>query len=93
MKGGKTRRVEEWPDLRLPIEPVSEDRLLNTRELGSFLGVKTATLKWWRVRAWRRGPRFIRVGGRVRYSLADVKAYLLCRTVRTESGKTSRERK
>jgi predicted DNA-binding transcriptional regulator AlpA len=81
MTGGKTRRVERWPDLRLPIDPIPGDRLLNTRELSSFLGVKSSTLKFWRCRAWRRGPGFIRVGGAIRYSMADVKAYLLQRTV------------
>jgi predicted DNA-binding transcriptional regulator AlpA len=92
MTGGKTRRVERWPDLRLPIDPILGDRLLNTREVGSFLGVKAATVKWWRTRASRAGPRFIRVGGMVRYSVRDIKAYLLRGTVRTESGKSSRGR-
>jgi hypothetical protein len=58
-----------------------EDRLLRTHEAAEFLAVAVDTLKRWRRRLHRSGPPFIRVGGRVRYSLWDLRRYLKNRTV------------
>jgi hypothetical protein len=53
------------------------DRLMTTRELADFLRVSPATLKWWRLKRHRRGPRFLRLSrGTVRYHPADVKVWL-----------------
>lgn len=46
---------------------------ITQKELSRRLGVSYRTLERWR---WTGvGPRFIKIGGRVRYSLCDVEAY------------------
>lgn len=66
-----------------PINGIAEeDRLLTTHEAAWFLRVSPATLKYWRVRGRRAGPNFIRLGGRVRYSLKHLRCYISERTVR-----------
>jgi len=55
---------------------------LNTQEVATLLGVNPATLKWWRVRAHRAGPDFIKMGNLVRYSLADLMGWIDSRKVR-----------
>ena len=52
---------------------MSEIRHLNQIELARRLGVSCRTLERWR---WiGAGPQFIKVGGRVKYRLADSEAY------------------
>ena len=46
---------------------------LTTRELASRWGFKPATLVTWRSR--RTGPAYVRIGGSIRYRLADVNEY------------------
>lgn len=48
---------------------------LTTAELAELWNVAAGTLKNWRACRPRRGPRFIRVGGAVRYRVSDVAAY------------------
>jgi len=56
--------------------------LLTTSEVGEFLRISAATLKCWRRRKVRRGPRFIKVHARaVRYRLADIERFLDRRAV------------
>jgi hypothetical protein len=58
----------------LPRGPPSLDRLLSTEETANVFGVTPNTLEKWRV--FGRGPKFIRVGRRIRYSPTDIAAYL-----------------
>jgi predicted DNA-binding transcriptional regulator AlpA len=60
---------------------VFRGRLLNERETARFLGVKPATLRWWRNRKHRRGPRYIKVGSAVRYRNEEIELYLKEQTV------------
>lgn len=55
----------------VPIEPPS--RLLREREAAEILTLKVTTLRRWR---WSgRGPRYLKLGGAVRYQLADIEAF------------------
>jgi excisionase family DNA binding protein len=50
-----------------------ESEILSEAEAAELLGVEVTTLANWR---WRRmGPRFVKVGRRVRYRRADVDAW------------------
>lgn len=52
---------------------MSEIKHLNQVELSRRMGISCRTLERWR---WiGAGPKFIKVGGRVKYRLADVEAY------------------
>jgi predicted DNA-binding transcriptional regulator AlpA len=57
--------------------------LLTEKEAAEFLGIKPATLHFWRKTAARRGPSFIKIGWLVRYRLADLETYLKERTVQS----------
>ena len=49
-------------------------RLADEHEAADYLHLKVATLRRWR---WAgRGPVFVRVGGRVRYDLADLDVFI-----------------
>lgn len=56
------------------------EQLLTAVEAAKVLGITPGTLANWR--AYGTGPKYVKVGGRVRYHVADVKAYLESRTVR-----------
>ncbi len=62
-----------------------EPSLLTPRAAAGLLAVSPDTLKFWRTRSHRGGPDFIRVGGRIRYSLRDLCRWLEEQTVRTEN--------
>ena len=48
--------------------------LLNEKEVADTLNVKVATLRRWR---WAgKGPRFLKIGGAVRYDPADLQAFI-----------------
>lgn len=49
-------------------------RLLDTRAAAAALGVTTACLEAWRLRGG--GPRYRKVGRLVRYTEADIEAFL-----------------
>ena len=56
--------------------------LLTSGEAGQFLRIPVATLKCWRRRKVRRGPRFIKVHSHaVRYRLWDLERFLDSRAV------------
>ncbi|TIL35975.1 MAG: helix-turn-helix domain-containing protein [Mesorhizobium sp.] len=63
--------------------------LLNTRHAAAFLGVKPKTLQNWRT--GRNGPRYVRVGGTVSYSVGDLRAFVDCglRTSTSDRGDLS----
>jgi predicted DNA-binding transcriptional regulator AlpA len=50
------------------------ERLIDEHEAAARLGLMVATLRRWR---WaRRGPRWVKVGAAVRYSPADLAAFI-----------------
>jgi predicted site-specific integrase-resolvase len=50
------------------------DKLLTPEETSRILQIKPATLARWR---WAGcGPRFIKIGGRVRYAECDIEAFI-----------------
>lgn len=51
-----------------------ETEFLSPHEAAKFLGISPACLRLWREK--RQGPAAYRVGGRWRYSEADLRAYL-----------------
>ena len=55
----------------IKIEPTS--RLLKEREAAQFLTLKVATLRRWRW--YGRGPRYLKLGGAIRYELAEIEAF------------------
>ena len=62
----------------------SSDRpLLNQTQAAEFLAVSTRTMEGWRCRGG--GPRFVRVGRRVRYRLVDLREWIEQRTFRSTS--------
>jgi predicted DNA-binding transcriptional regulator AlpA len=55
-------------------------RLLTTEEAASILDVAPETLVTWRAR--RRGPPYVKMeGGKVRYLLSDIHAYIQASTI------------
>jgi hypothetical protein len=59
--------------LRMPTKD-REASVLDTRAAADFLGVSPRTLEGFRVRGG--GPRFVKVGGAVRYRLASLEEFL-----------------
>ncbi len=53
--------------------------LLTTAEAAEFLAIEPTTLERWRGR--KTGPNFVKIGGAVRYRIADLQAYLTSRIV------------
>jgi excisionase family DNA binding protein len=49
-------------------------RLVTTEEAAEYLGVSRWTLARWRVEG--SGPRYVKVGGPVRYDVADLAAWV-----------------
>jgi len=81
--GGRIRprqpAVAEDPDRP---EGFFRHELLTTTEVSEFLRIPAGTLKCWRRRKVRSGPRFIKVHARaVRYRLADLERFLDSRAV------------
>ncbi len=57
-----------------PITTKPTSRLLKEGEAAKILSLEVATLRRWR---WSsRGPRFLKLGGAVRYELADIEAFI-----------------
>ena len=54
--------------------PMDTKKLLDEKQLAEHLGVAVKTVQCWRQR--RKGPRWIKVVGAVRYRHADVDAWL-----------------
>jgi hypothetical protein len=62
--------------------PAWEDRMLTTAELAEILQVRVNTLEHWRSQG--RGPEFVRVGRRVRYTRAAVDKWIGQETSRND---------
>src|SRR6267378_7276237 len=59
--------------------PLPPDRsicrqLVSTRELSEIWGVPESTLRYWR--SAETGPPYVKLGGRIKYDLADVEHYV-----------------
>ena len=64
------------------------DRLLDEKEVASILNINVATLRRWR---WAgKGPRFLKIGGAVRYEQSDIVAFIEAGR-RTSTSDTGRE--
>jgi predicted DNA-binding transcriptional regulator AlpA len=61
------------------------DHLLTTREAAAALRISASSLHKWRVSG--HGPRFVYIGHRVRYRVADIAAYIAEQT-RTSTSAT-----
>lgn len=62
--------------------PLDSDDLLTETEAAPILRVSVSWLQ--KCRGAKRGPRFVRVGGRCLYSRADLKRFIERNTVATE---------
>ena len=49
-------------------------RLVSTKELSEIWGVPESTLRYWRCAEM--GPPYVKLGGRIKYDLADVEHYV-----------------
>jgi hypothetical protein len=49
-------------------------QLVNTKELSEIWGVPESTLRYWRCAEI--GPIYVKLGGRIKYDLADVERYV-----------------
>ena len=49
-------------------------QLVSTKELSEIWGVPESTLRYWRCAEI--GPTYVKLGGRIRYDLADVERYV-----------------
>ena len=61
------------------VRPLSSDpricrRLVSTKELSEIWGVPESTLRYWR--SAETGPPYVKLGGRIKYDLADVERYV-----------------
>lgn len=56
-------------------------QLLTTKEAATFLGVTETTLRRWRSEGVVKVP-YVKIGGRVRYSLPALESYVKAHTVR-----------
>jgi len=53
---------------------MTDEKLLNTKELAEYLGVAVSTIMQYRLDG--RGPTYIKIGHLVRYRIEDVEAWL-----------------
>ncbi|WP_217354185.1 helix-turn-helix transcriptional regulator [Ruegeria arenilitoris] len=51
-------------------------QLLDTAQAAHHIGYSTSTLEWWRTTVPMRGPKFVRMGRRIRYRLEDLNAFI-----------------
>jgi hypothetical protein len=59
------------------VEPTDQPKrrhLVNTKELSEIWGVPESTLRYWRCAEI--GPTYVKLGGRIKYDLADVERYV-----------------
>lgn len=69
-------------------DPTSTPRrvLLDTRQAAEYLGLSAATLNRWRSERAGQGPRWLKLGGAVRYNPADLEAYVAASACSPERG-------
>jgi hypothetical protein len=56
------------------VEQHSRRQLVSTKELSEIWGVAESTLRYWRCAEI--GPVYVKLGGRIKYDLADVERYV-----------------
>jgi hypothetical protein len=57
-----------------PMDRRSRRQLVSTKELSEIWGVPEGTLRYWRCAEI--GPTYVKLGGRIKYDLADVERYV-----------------
>lgn len=57
--------------------------LVDPVEAARILGIQPSTLAVWRSKNFKLGPRFVTVGRRIRYRMADIEEYIQSRLVET----------
>jgi predicted DNA-binding transcriptional regulator AlpA len=62
--------MREIPTDAVTPGPKPGTRLLNEKQAAEYLGLSPATLSSWRCR--KKGPRWVKLGGAVRYDDADL---------------------
>lgn len=61
-------------------------RRLNTADAALYLGVRPGTMEVWR--SLGKGPRYVKLGARVVYEMADLDAFAASRVVETQDTAT-----
>ena len=59
--------------------------LLDERELAEFVKVSLSCVRSWRLH--KKGPKFVKIGGIVRYRMSDLLVHLADQTVETNTNK------
>jgi hypothetical protein len=57
-----------------PADQRNRRQLVSTKELSEIWGVPESTLRYWRCAEI--GPTYVKLGGRIKYDLADVERYV-----------------
>ena len=60
--------------LELSVGTHHSRRLVSTKELSEMWGMPESTLRYWR--SAEMGPPYVKLGGRIKYDLADVESYV-----------------
>lgn len=77
-------------NIRNENSPSHQGVLLNPKATAAFLDLSEWTLAEWRCKGT--GPRFVKVGNRVRYTLASLTSWIEARTVASTSEHDQKER-
>jgi hypothetical protein len=64
------------PEELAAIHALPDDALVTPRETCEVLRVKLTTLNFYRCNRPDNGPRFVRVGARIRYRMGDLREYM-----------------
>jgi predicted DNA-binding transcriptional regulator AlpA len=71
----KQRREADRPQRPASPTPPALDPLLDENQVAQVLNISVRTLQGWRVRGG--GPRYVKLGGAVRYRRSEVKQHIL----------------
>jgi excisionase family DNA binding protein len=64
---------------------MSANQFLDTHQAAEYLDHSKSCLEWWRLE--NRGPKYFKLGRKVRYRVADLDAWLAARVVTTSEAK------
>ncbi len=64
---------------------------MNTADAGKYLGIASGTLEVWRCKG--RGPRYRKIGSKVRYDLVDLEEFANARIIETTDSMEIMKRK
>jgi predicted DNA-binding transcriptional regulator AlpA len=73
-----------------PVEAATSRQLVNERRAAEILGMQVKTLQEWRTSG--KGCPFVKIGRAVRYSLADLDAFIAKNTVQSTTEADARKR-